>query len=321
MRRHLLAIAVILTVAPGCDNVAWGGVEVRWEPPPTAVPGTPAEAAPVEEPPPPEIAQPLLLAGTREDARATLVVVGELRDDALAAATATSISAGAIAGSEWILFSEGVRVGRLIVDTVGAADSFCPSTAALSGTVELVPTASAVERILALPAAEVGATPYEALRPLTHDYDQRVASLTFAQDAIPRVGAPWPQGGVLPTRQDIQVFQPLGAGQPTVAATYVVRDQLTVGPPDAEAYTLFILASRVGGQFRETFEWYQSADSAGKRAPRYFGHLDWDGDGQGEILLDVFGSDRRWHAALESTAEGWTQTFESPCGAGATPAR
>jgi hypothetical protein len=321
MRRHLLAIAVILTVAPGCDNVAWGGAEVRWEPPPTALPGTPAEAAPVEEPPPPEIAQPLLLAGTREDARAELVVVGEIGSDALAAATATSISAGAIAGSEWILFSEGVRVGRLTVDAVGAADDFCASAVTLSGTVELVPTASAVERILALPAAEAGATPYEPLRPLTHDYDQRVASLTYAQDAIPRLGAPWPQGGVLPTRQDIHAFQPLGADQPTLAATYVVRDQLTIGAPAPGAYTLFILASRVNGQFRETFQWYQAADSLGKQAPRYFGHLDWDGDGQGEILLDVFGSDRRWHVALEPSADGWTRTFASSCGAGATPAR
>ncbi len=293
---------------------------MRWEPPPTAVAGTPAEAAPVEEPPTREIAQPLLLAGTRDNARATMVVVGEVRDDALTSATAVSISAGAIAGSEWILFSEGVRVGRLIVDGVGAADGFCPSTAALFGTVELVPTASGVERLLALPATAARAAPYEALRPLTHDYDQRVASLTFAQDAIPRVGAPWPPGGVLPTRQDIQTFHPNGATQPTVAATYVVRDQLAVGAPEAGAYALFILASRVGSQFLETFEWYQSADS-GKRAPRYFGHLDWDSDGQGEVLLDVFGSDHRWHAALEPTAEGWARTFESSCGAGATPAR
>ena len=33
MRRHFLAIAVILTVPTGCDNVAWGGIEVRVESP------------------------------------------------------------------------------------------------------------------------------------------------------------------------------------------------------------------------------------------------------------------------------------------------
>jgi hypothetical protein len=216
---------------------------------------------------------------------------------------------------------DGVRVGRLTADQVGVASDLCASTATVSGPVELVPSASAVERVLALPAAEARSAPYQDLRPLTHEYDQRVASLTFAQDAIPRAGAPWPEGGVLPTRQDIQAFQPLGTAQPTVAATYLVRDQLRVGPPPSGSYALFILSSEVGGEFRETFEWYHAAESGGKSVPRYFGHLDWDGDGEGEILLDVFGADRRWYAVLEQRENGWVRTFESSCGAGASPGR
>lgn len=323
MRRHLLATAVILTVAPGCDNVAWGGVEVRWEPPAAAAPGTPADvpvAEQTEELPPPEVARPLLLAGTHEGARATLVVVGEIRPEGVAPATATS-SAALAEGSEWILFAEGVRIGRLTADQTGVASEFCPGTATLSGTLELVPGVSAVERLLALPAAEGRGAPYGEIRPLTHDYDQRVASLTFAQEAIPRLGAPWPEGGVLPTRQDIQVFRPMGTDQPTLAATYLVRDQLTIGPAASGAYALFILSSPRAGEYRETFEWYHSADSGGKRAPRYFSHLDWDGDGAGEIVLDVFGSDRRWHAVLEPRENGWTRTFESSCATAGSAAR
>ena len=30
-----------------------------------------------------------------------------------------------------------------------------------------------------------------------------------------------------------------------------------------------------------TFAWYRPVDTEGKGAPRYFGHLDWDGDGSG----------------------------------------
>jgi hypothetical protein len=324
MRRHLLATAVILTVAPGCDNVAWGGVEVRWEPPASAVPGTPADVpkeAVAEEAPPPEVPYPLLLAGTRDGTRATLVVVGEIRPEGIAAATDTSTSVGAVDGSEWILFTEGARVGRLTADEVDVASDFCPSTASLSGTLELVPTSSPFERILALPAAEARNAEYRDPRPLTHDYDQRVASLTFAQEAIPRLGAPWPEGGVLPTRLDVQSFQPVGATSPTLAATYLVRDQLAVGRPATGAYSVFILSSPVGGQMRETFEWYNVAELDGKKAPRYFAHLDWDGDGQGEIVLDVFGADRRWHAVLEQRENSWQRTFESPCGAGPSPGR
>jgi hypothetical protein len=322
MRRHLLATAVILTVASGCDNVAWGGVDWQMVPPPAAEPGTPAEAALPDEPaPPPEVPRPLLLAGTRDDATATLVVVGELRDGALVPATSVSIQTGASAGSEWILFAEGVRVGRMTAGTVGPAESFCPTTLALSGIVELVPAAAPLERFLALPADEARGLEHEPIETLAHDYDQRVASLTYAQEAIPRLGADWPDGGVLLTRQEMQAFQPVGTESPTFAASYIYRDAPRVGPPPPGAYSLFILTAREGGQFRETFEWFQPADSLGKSVPRYFGHLDWDRDGQGEIVLEVFGSTRRWHAVLEQSNGGWTRSYESSCGVGTAPSR
>lgn len=321
MRRHLLATAVILTVAPGCDNVAWGGVEVRWVPPATAQGDTLEVVAPVEDVQPGDVAWPLLLAGERQDAQATLVVVGELRDRALVAATPTSTAAGAAVGSEWILFADGVRVGRMTADRTGTAEGFCGSANTVVGNVELVPGASAVERFLALPVSEAAAVPYGTFRPLAHDYDQRVASLELAQEAIPRVGARWPQDGVLSARQDIQSFQPVGTSAPSVAASFVYRDRLAVGPAEAGAYSLFVVASPAPDAYRRTFEWYQAADSTAKQAPRYFGHLDWNGDGQGEMILDVFGSRARWHAALEQRAGSWERTFESSCGAGASPSR
>jgi len=322
MRRHLLATAVILTAASGCDNVAWGGVDVQLVPPPAAEPGTPAEAAPPPEPPPPpEVARPLLLAGTRAGSTGTLVVVGELSGDGIVPATATSIASGAVEGSEWILFAEGVRVGRMTADAVGPAEQFCATTPALTGTVELVPSAGAIERLAALPAAEAGGVQHQPVPVHEHDYDQRVASLTYAQEAIPRIGADWPDGGVLPTRQEMYSFQPAGTESPTFAASYVYRDGPRVGAPPSGAYSLFILAARQGGEFRETFEWFHAADSIGKSVPRYFSHLDVDRDGEGEIILDVFGADRRWHAVLEQDDGVWAKSFESPCGVAASPAR
>jgi hypothetical protein len=290
-------------------------------PPPAAEPGTPAEAAPSVEPARPlEVARPLLLAGTRDDATATLVVVGELSGAGVVAATETSLASGATEGSEWVLFADGVRVGRMTAASVGPAGAYCPSTPALTGMLELVPSAAALERFIALPAAEVD-VPHEPHRALQDVYDQRLASLTFAQEALPRLGVQWPEGGVLPTRQDIQAFQPAGTDAPTLAASYVYRDGFTVGDPAVGAYALFNLSSRQGGQYRETFQWFQAADSLGKGVPRYFGHFDWDGDGEGEVLLDVFGSDGRWHAVLEQTGNGWTRAFESSCGNATPPAR
>ena len=127
MRRHLLATAAILIALSGCDNVEWGGVEMELTPPPVAEPGTPAEVPP-PEPAPPEVARPLLLAGSRADAAATLVVVGELADGVVVPPTQTSLASGATEGSEWILFTDGVRVGRMTAETVG------PATAAVINT-------------------------------------------------------------------------------------------------------------------------------------------------------------------------------------------
>ncbi len=91
MRRNYLAIAVILTVASGCDNVSWGGVDTRLKPPRTKAElavEAPSPAAPLaeEEDPLPEPPDgPILLAGTRSGSQATLTVVGEIQGDALGA--------------------------------------------------------------------------------------------------------------------------------------------------------------------------------------------------------------------------------------------
>jgi hypothetical protein len=293
-------------------------------PPPVAQPGTPA-ATPEEPAPPPEVARPLLLAGTRDGSNdgstATLVVVGELSDGAVVRATPTSLASGATEGSEWILFTDGVRVGRMTTESVGPAEDYCAGSPALSGTIELVPSAAPLERFIALSATEVGDVPRGERVVHEHDYDQRVASLTFAQEAIPRLGVQWPDGGVLPTRRDMEAFQPEGTESPTFTASYVYRDAPSIGDPPAGAFALLVLTARQGGQFRETFEWFQAADSLGKGVPRYFGHLDWDRDGEGEVLLDVFGAERRWHAVLEQSDGGWTRGFENACGMGTSPAR
>ncbi|HET9947330.1 MAG TPA: hypothetical protein VFQ22_00260, partial [Longimicrobiales bacterium] len=108
-------------------------------------------------------------------------------------------------------------------------------------------------------------------------------------------------------------FQLRDVPTPTIAATYVYRDRLEVAPPGQGAYALFVMATGSGEQFRETFTWYRSVDTEGKGAPRYFGHLDWDGDGDGEILLEVFGANRRWFAGLTRRQGQWVRTFQDSC--------
>ena len=321
MQRYLLAIAVILTAATGCDNVAWGGLDIELRPPPTSSESNSPEALAPLDTLPVETHGPLLLAGLRSGSRATLVVVGELDGDTLAPfpdpsslQEAEALTTLTRAGSRWTLFSEGVRVGTLIVDTATVEQDFCPSKLSVSGMVELVPTANGLERLLALPESTNRTLAYEPYREINHVYDQRVATLSMASAAIPRVGAAFPPNGLLAARQDVQAFEMAGSPGTTIAATFMYEDELAIAPPGQDAYSLFLLGTQDGELYQEAFIWYRPVEDAGKGAPRYFNHLDWDNDGQAEILLDVFGSESRWFAALAKRNGEWIRTYQDACG-------
>jgi hypothetical protein len=326
MRRRWLTIAVILTAPSGCDNVRWGGIDVRLEQPPardTATAQTAGVAAQAEDstPLPPLPTGPLLFAGTRNGDRATLVVVGSVKGDSLEALPSDTDAPRfrerltdelLPPGTDLVLFSEGVRVGRLTVDSTGVDRRFCVARPTVAGLVELVPDASAARRFMALPEAAADKRPYEAYHEYHHDYDQRVASLNLAGAAINQVGARWPTA-LLDARADIQAFRL--ADTDAIAATFLLSDRLTVSEPGENAYSLFLIGTAAPGGYRNSYVAYRPVAEDGKGAPRYFDHLDWNGDGTPDILLDVFGARSRWFAGLADRGGQWVRTFEDPCGA------
>lgn len=326
MVRRWLTLFVIVTAPSGCDNVAWGGVDVRLEaPPPKAQqPVDEAQEEAASDVPLPELPSgPLLLAGTRDGSNATLAVVAEIRPDGLAPLPSEAEAPGFAAylarqrlgpGTHFVLFSEGVRVGRLTVGQNGSDARFCQPRPTVTGVVEMVPSAANATRLLAVSADAVAERPFQPHRSWSHDYDQRVASLTLAQAAIAELGAPWPPS-VLEARADIQAFDLPDAAR-AIAATFLYQDRLAVARPGDGAYSLFVLGTESDGDYVRSFTWYRRADQDGKGAPRYFDHLDWDGDGASEILLDVFGAEGRWFAALDRGAAQWTRSFQDPCGSG-----
>jgi hypothetical protein len=87
------------------------------------------------------------------------------------------------------------------------------------------------------------------------------------------------------------------------------------GPPSAgNAYSLFVIAQNGPNGYRESFTWFRPVDLQGKGIPRYFDHLDLDGDGEDEIVLDVLGEERRWFAVLDRSGDGWAASFQDQCG-------
>ena len=322
MQREHLAIAVILTLATGCDNVAWEGLELRLNPPTSSsaisseqsviTPDLADEEQSLEIP-----KRPILLSGKRTGSTAKLTAVGEVNGNSLTAISnqglGSEISLGLITqGSEWVLFSEGVRIGRMIAQEVSIDDSFCTLRPTISGIVELVSEASDVEQLIALPIDVAGSRSFQPYTAYRHNYNQRVASLALASEVIPSLGAEWPPS-ILDSRTDIHAFQLPGEPRQAIAATFLHQDRMITSPPESGAYSLFVMGDATSGTYEISYMWYRLAESQGKGVPRYLDHIDWNGDGSEEILLEMFGSEDRWFAGLAKQDGRWIRSFEDSC--------
>ena len=323
--RALTALGILISTA-ACDNVEWGGVQLRLMPPPesaeSAADSTEAEdeggfSLPV---------QPVLYLATRDSTGLALVPVGEITRDSIRPFPDEDEAPGyraafarerMSAGSRFTLFSAGARVGTFTVAAVGTDDSFCSARPRATGHVELVPAAAAATRFLALPENVTAERGYDPYQPTETDRAQRAAGIDLAAALIPQIGATWPTS-MIDSRADIMAF-PLATGGAGVTTTFVFRDQAFVQPATPTSYSLFLLATGTGEQYSNAYAWYREAGREGKGVPIYFQHLDWDGDGETEVLLDVRGERSRWNAAIENAGGEWRRTFEDPCGAAAPP--
>jgi len=328
MSLRRFAVLVILIGLQACDNVGWGGAYVRLEAPPDpallrdSLAAPDSVAAPVDSGPAlPE--GPVLFAGYRSGRSATLVPVAEVRggmlvplpDEAAAPGFREAFRDRLLgAGTRFTLFAQGVRVGTLVAERAGEDASYCPSRPAVEGALELVPGAEDAERFLALSEDRAAGIPYAAYRTLSHSRDQRVASLNVMSRLIPRLGAQWPPS-VLGIRRDIRVLALDEDGEPAIVASFVYRDDLTVGEAPSSAYSVFFLATPGPSGYEAAYVAYRPVGRDGKGAARYFEHFDWDRDGHPEMLLEVAGARHRWFRAIEQTPEGrWVDLYQDPCG-------
>jgi hypothetical protein len=324
MRRRWLALAVILTAPSGCDNVKWGGVDIHFEPPPpvAGVATAAVEEGASDAPAPPVINGPILLAGTREGDVATLTVVGIVQGDSVAVVPSDQEGPGfrdmlvqqLSPGAEIVLFAQGARVGRLMVAKTGLDETICIPRPMVTGVVELTPAAAQAQRFIGLFDTAATRRPHADFEVIEHDYGQRLLTVNTASETLRQVGAPLPPV-LADARADLQAFRLPDRSGPSVAATFLHQDRLSTAAPLGDAaYALFVLGTREGPVDRSSFVWFRRAREEGKGAPRYIGHLDWNGDGVSEILLEVFGAERRWFAGLARRGESWVRTFQDPCG-------
>jgi hypothetical protein len=322
--RWFLLVGIVMA-ATACDNVSWGGMEVGLHGPAADSVADVVGMVEADEPAPPAITLgPILYAGEREGSLARIFPVAEITEAGLRPLpigpegeelASQLLSSRLRHGENLTLFHQGVRIGTMEVEEGRQSTGpFCGAPVQVVGHLQVTPEAAGVQRFLALEEEIGNQYPFDPFVELRSVYDQRVGSLNLGSQAIPLVGARWPTS-LLEIRQDLQVFQLPGGEAPAVMATFLFRDQLQVGPAPSDAYSLMVLGEPRGSDFNLAYSWYRTVESGGKGAPRFFSRLDWDGDGDEEILLEVLGEDRRWFAALNRASDGWILTYEDPCGA------
>ena len=158
-----------------------------------------------------------------------------------------------------------------------------------------------------------GAWPFGRYQSYVAERAHRNAIQNLAGVALNEVRAQWPTA-LQNIRQDLQLFLPPRGETPAIVASFLFQDQMEIGPAPDPAYSLLVVGEPAGRQFNRTFTWYRRVADEGKGAPRFFSWMDWDQDGEDEIILEVFGADSKWWAALERENGNWTVAFQDPCG-------
>lgn len=323
-----LAIPVIVWIGTACDNVAWGGIHVRIDQPPPA-PGAPpdegeapaAEEEETGEEPLPE--GPVVYAVRGAGDTVTIVPVGE-RDDggirplfpgADAAVFAARFAEAAYGPDrELALFAGGARVGSVTPDgPLELLDSaYCPPRPTTTGVVELVRGAAGVERFVAVAEGAARGIPRGGYDPPEMRRTYYFAAYDLASTEVRERRVPWPPDWIA-ARADLRPIRVRGDGPPAFAATYLYRDALRVGPAPDDGYALFLLAEEGEGGFEAGFVWFREHGPETKLAPRLLDHVDLDGDGIQELVLEFLGARSRSFGVVAHRADGWELVHRDRC--------
>lgn len=320
--RAAAAVALILLSLAGCDNVSWGGAEVTVVPPPERVAASATESTPrvVQRGPVSLPTGPILYHVRSVDGEGRLTPIAEITDDSLDAfdpgANASAFADAFIAermreGAEFVLFHNGGRVGAFVVRTAAFdGGSPCRPLPSAQGVLELGPMGAGVREFLAMERSQAPQDFGRGTRPeLTRN--MQVVAPILAERLMRKRGASLPGDWQRAFASGVPF--PLERSGSGFGATFLVGD--TLGPGlDDQGYSMFFIGEPVGTSYDTTYVSYRPYPEQGKQAPVVIDFLDWDRDGQVELLMRLWGVSDSWLEALDRDDRGhWHRTFQDRC--------
>jgi hypothetical protein len=305
----------------GCDNIDWGGADVAIVPPPPRADALPASGEDLAADPLPE--GPLLFYVAPTSEGASMVPIAEISGDSLRPLRGEKdqrmyanrlVAAHMRRGSEFVLFRRGTRVGNLVIQQASVPQTnACPMLPTARGTLELSAGAQQIPEFLAISkvnAPEVGRNVPFTTEP---NRSMQVNAPILAERMIRARRAELP-GNWQRAMAQLQPFPIANSRDAGFAATFLIGDELRSGG-DNVGYSLFFLA-QPGAQFGydTVFVSFTDYPTAGKAAPRIVDFLDWNRDGQVDLLLQVFGPAGTWFEAVSKDQRGeWQRAFRDRC--------
>ncbi|HEX6940074.1 MAG TPA: hypothetical protein VF158_11735 [Longimicrobiales bacterium] len=307
-------------LAVGCDNIDWGGADITIVPPPPGASAGDGAAGPAEErlPEGPVVyyvrpgAGAATLIPIAEIGRGTLLPIAPRVDPELYARR--FIATHLRNGSEFSLFRSGSRVGTFVLTGAGLPpENVCPRVPQGRGVLELMAGADTIPEFIALakPQAPPDA-PHGVTGSIQPDRRMQILGPILAERLLRARNAPLP-GNWSRAQAQLKPFPMAGERDAAFAATFLVDDTLGTGY-DNEGYSLFLIAEpRPEIGYDTAYADFTPYEREGKAAPRVVDYLDWDRDGQTDLLLEVYGTDRSWFEVVVRNQAGWRTPVSTRC--------
>jgi hypothetical protein len=108
-------------------------------------------------------------------------------------------------------------------------------------------------------------------------------------------------------------FPVTGSDDAAFAATFLVGDTLAPGLDDVGESLFYVAVPRAQVGYDTVYVRFADYARTGKSAPRVIDYLDWNHDGQPDLLLDVYTTGRSHFMAVGGTGDDWHMLLDETC--------